>query len=69
MQELGDCEAGLQPQHQTSFTEEPETLSFDRVWIRTYEHPGGWLERSQAETLNLSREAGMVCTRLSWEIR
>lgn len=69
MQELGDCEAGLQAQHQTSFREEPETMSFDGVWIRTYEHPGGWFERSPAETLNLSRESGMVCTRLSEEIR
>jgi hypothetical protein len=39
-------------------------MRFDRVWMRTYEHPGEWLERSQAETLNLS-ESSIVCTRLS----
>ena len=62
-------EAGLQPQHQTSVTEEPETMSIDRVWMRTYEHPGEWLERSQAETLNLSSESSIVCTRPSEETR
>jgi hypothetical protein len=39
-------------------------MSFDRVRIRTDQHPGGWLERSQAEKLNLSNEFGMTCTRL-----
>lgn len=44
-------------------------MSIDRVWMRTYEHPGEWLERSQAETLNLSSESSIVCTRPSEETR
>jgi hypothetical protein len=39
-------------------------MSFDRVWIRSNQHPGGWLESSQAEKLNISSDFGMACERL-----
>lgn len=39
-------------------------MSYDRIWIRTDQHPGGWLERSQAEKLGLSHEFATTFNRL-----
>ena len=39
-----------------NFWKETGSMSYDRIWIASTEHPGGWLERRQAERLNLGDE-------------
>lgn len=36
-------------------------MSFNRVWIRVDELPGGWLERHQADELGLREEFEVTC--------
>jgi hypothetical protein len=31
-------------------------MSYDRIWVQSSEHPGGWLERRAAEKKNLGNE-------------
>ena len=38
---------------------------FNRGWIRTEHQPDGWLERSQAENLNLSSDFYRTCTHVN----
>jgi hypothetical protein len=39
-----------------------ETLmNFNRVWIRVHELPGGWLERHQADALDLREQFEITC--------
>jgi hypothetical protein len=43
---------------------ETESMSYDRIWIERRDHPGGWLERSQAEKLGVNKEFDMTFNRL-----
>ena len=36
-------------------------MSFNRVWIRVHELPGGWLERHQADALDLREQFEITC--------
>ena len=42
-------------------------MSYDKTWIQHIGQPGAWLERRQAENINLSSEFETICNRLYTE--